>query len=299
MSDSLLVNALASATSGLIARLACYPLDTAKALVQADDSVNKFSQVVRRTWVREGIRGFYRGVGVVIVGGIPGVCIYLTSYEQCRDVLLKESEIARSSPFAVYLASGMVAEAACCGVFIPVDVIKERLQVQGASSSLHRYNGSLDAFRTILREEGLRGLYKGYAATVYSFGPFSAIYFGLFETIRGQILSRREARSTTNQLSFSENLLSSAAASGAASFITNPLDMGKLRYQIQPANIRKAAEGQVIYRSMMHATLDIYQKFGWRGLFRGAWTRIMFHTPAAAITMALYEECKMLWSKVL
>lgn len=75
--------------------------------------------------------------------------------------------------------------------------------------------------------------------------------------------------------------------------------MGKLRYQIQPTNLAKVKEGQVIYRSMLHATYDIYQKLGWRGLFRGAGTRILFHTPAAAITMALYEECKVLWSNVL
>lgn len=67
-------------------------------------------------------------------------------------------------------------------------MIKERLQVQSAALSTHRYNGSFDAFRTILRQEGLRGLYKGYAATVYSFGPFSAIYFGLFETVSQQSL---------------------------------------------------------------------------------------------------------------
>lgn len=69
-----------------------------------------------------------------------------------------------------------------CGIFLPVDVIKERLQVQDLKRS-YKYKGSADAFATIMREEGVRGLYKGYVATIYSFGPFSAIYFALYEKV--------------------------------------------------------------------------------------------------------------------
>lgn len=69
-----------------------------------------------------------------------------------------------------------------CAIFLPVDVVKERLQVQDLQRD-YKYHGSLDAFRTIWREEGFRGLYKGYGATIYSFGPFSAVYFALYEKV--------------------------------------------------------------------------------------------------------------------
>ncbi|CAN0434764.1 unnamed protein product, partial [Scytosiphon promiscuus] len=98
-----------------------------------------------------------------------------------------------------------------CVVYVPVDVVKERLQVQrspsrnsaatgspsapnraaGAASGVARgvgegamlplYRGSADTLKTILRTEGLRGIYKGYLATVASFGPFSALYFMFYE----------------------------------------------------------------------------------------------------------------------
>lgn len=77
----------------------------------------------------------------------------------------------------------MAAEAACCTVFVPVDVVKERLQIQSNQQSTTHYKGSLDAFRMILRREGLRGIYKGYWATLLSYGPFSALYFLLFEEV--------------------------------------------------------------------------------------------------------------------
>ena len=83
-----------------------------------------------------------------------------------------------------------------CVVFVPVDVVKERLQVQiqiplGAEShtpknpigGLPMYKGSLDALIQICRQEGLKGIYKGYAATLLTYGPFSALYFFLYEEV--------------------------------------------------------------------------------------------------------------------
>jgi len=35
-----------------------------------------------------------------------------------------------------------------------------------------------------MRTEGLRGIYKAYAATVLSFGPFSALYFMFYEKLK-------------------------------------------------------------------------------------------------------------------
>ena len=65
---------------------------------------------------------------------------------------------------------------------MPVDVVKERLQVQSNRTD-SAYKGSIDAFRTIIKQEGLRGLYKGYSATLFSYGPFSATYFLLYEEV--------------------------------------------------------------------------------------------------------------------
>lgn len=98
---------------------------------------------------------------------------------------------------------------------MPVDVVKERLQVQavqaaecsantaaaaanstagkapptGASSataSFTPYRSSWDALTTIARTEGvLGGLYRGFGVTLFSFGPFSALYFLLYEQVGG------------------------------------------------------------------------------------------------------------------
>ena len=67
----------------------------------------------------------------------------------------------------------MLAEAIACVIYVPVDVIKERLQVQKGIQSIggglqkgYYYKGSLDALKKITRNEGLGGIYKGYLATL-------------------------------------------------------------------------------------------------------------------------------------
>jgi len=104
---------------------------------------------------------------------------------------------------------------------------------------------------------------------------------------------------------------SSAVAGAAASLLTNPFEVAKLRFQIQQSPLlttttaaelvlktEAPAAVTVLYRGLFHAMWHIHHTLGWQGLFRGAWTRILFHTPNTALTMTLFEECKQLMMKV-
>jgi len=55
-----------------------------------------------------------------------------------------------------------------------VDVIKERLQIQHKNDRI-QYKGGFDALMKICKTEGIMGIYRGYGATLASFGPFSAL----------------------------------------------------------------------------------------------------------------------------
>ena len=122
----------------------------------------------------------------------------MTSYEMAKSYLSQQPLFVDSS-FLTYFTAGMIAETMCCTIFVPVDVIKERLQVQVTSKDsmmtmkngpqLHHYQGSLDALLQISRTEGLRGIYKGYGATLLSYGPFSALYFFLYEEVRSFVFT--------------------------------------------------------------------------------------------------------------
>jgi hypothetical protein len=228
--------------------------------------------------------------------------------------------------FLVHFTAGMLAETISCIVYVPVDVIKERLQVQqkqqqnaGAAVTQQQYRGSYDALRKIMKNEGLKGIYKGYGATLLSFGPFSAIYFGLYESMKNRaregLLSSHQQPSDDStstlhvlrnsqdeqelELPFHWVVACSASAGAAASWLTSPLDMAKLRLQVQRGKAATGEGTQVMYRGMIDALHFAFRDGGVKGLFKGSLARVLHFTPATCITMTAYETCKSFYAKVL
>jgi hypothetical protein len=83
--QTIVSNALGSASAGIVCRCLTHPLDTAKARLQALSAAQYNyrgpADILRQTFHKEGIRGLYRGFGAVIVGGTPGTILYLCSYD--------------------------------------------------------------------------------------------------------------------------------------------------------------------------------------------------------------------------
>ena len=133
---------------------------------------------------------------------------------------------------ASHLLAGVGAEAVACVVFVPVDVVKERCQV-------HSYTSSYDCFRTVLKKEGPRALYRGYAPTLWSFGAFSGLYWAFYEQLRPSDTS----------VSFADALPCALGAGAAASWLTAPLDLAKLRVQVH-----RGADGPSFLRALVDAS---------------------------------------------
>ena len=304
---------LASCVAGFASRVICHPIDTLKARLQAAQGS-----------MPSGAGGLYRGLTAALIGGVPATCLYLTSYELSKKTL-SSTPVIQDSPFAVYFVSGILAEGVSCSVFVPTDVIKERLQVQG-SASPYKYKGSFDALRQIMSQEGLRGLYKGYGASILSFGPFSALYFVFYEGLKKKLhtqhggsfldnlyrlVHQQNYNSRISVLSDKENLspliypphfsplgVSAALAGAAASYLTNPLDLAKLRLQVLRAGPSATAASASSAAPLPTTTAGmlalVVRLEGFRGLFRGAVARVLFHTPNTALTMVAFEQTK-LW----
>jgi len=109
-----------------------------------------------RTYQREGlrVRALHGGFGAVIVGGTPGTVVYLTGYNFFRDSTSSaiskyndrnstispvgrngETSLSQGQEFAVHFSAGMMAESVACIIYVPVDIVKERIQVQQTASA--------------------------------------------------------------------------------------------------------------------------------------------------------------------
>lgn len=67
-------------------------------------------------------------------------------------------------PVSYHLIAGTNSGIAVVLVGYPFDITKTRMQIDGSKAGF-KYKGPLDCFKTTLRNEGLRGLYKGTART--------------------------------------------------------------------------------------------------------------------------------------
>uniref|UniRef100_K3X8A2 Mitochondrial carrier protein n=1 Tax=Globisporangium ultimum (strain ATCC 200006 / CBS 805.95 / DAOM BR144) TaxID=431595 RepID=K3X8A2_GLOUD len=190
------------------------------------------------------MRGLYRGVGVNLIGSAPAMTLYLSTYEASRDAL-QQVEFFQQRPSLSYLSAGMAAQAVSCVLWVPIDVIKQRMQVQtqaraGANPSIY-YRSTAHAMQMIAKTEGVRGFYKGFVASMVSFGPYSSLYFMLYEKNKAMAKAYLGAEHLPPQFT----LAGAALASATASFLTNPLDLVKLRIQVQAHALNSGSESYI------------------------------------------------------
>jgi solute carrier family 25 phosphate transporter 23/24/25/41 len=136
--------------------------------------------------VREegGIRGLYRGMVPTAVGVAPYVGINFAAYEFFRGILTPPSQ--KDHPVYKKLACGALAGSISQTLTYPFDVLRRRQQVMGmASNSLgYKQMGAIDTLISIVKTEGVRGLYKGLWPNLLKVAPSIATSFFTYETVK-------------------------------------------------------------------------------------------------------------------
>jgi hypothetical protein len=327
----LCVDLMLSAAAGGAARSITHPLDTLKTIAivfPKNDPRGGVDGTLRRAWnvamTEGGVRGLYRGIGVAVLGAAPGIALYMSSYNFTKHTLSRDFGFREDSAL-VHLASGFCAEAASCVVWVPIDVIKERMQAQ-TTRVRHPYRSTFEAIEVCRRHEGLRGLYRGYFTTLGSFGPFSAIYFCIFEALQKRWKAQLDASSgglLANPVL--QYAVCGALANATACVATNPVEVVKVRMQVQRARntwvpdpsatvageaattvsshpvknrssnggIGAASPLSHHYRGFVDGARAVMREEGlfafWR---RGLMARICFTAPNAALTFGFYKLLK-------
>jgi solute carrier family 25 (mitochondrial folate transporter), member 32 len=139
----------------------------------------------------EGVTGLYKGLGPSLWLVSHGA-IQFTLYEQFKTALVSLSSNSSSRPdedgasssgtsvrdsLLASTASKLVAAAAT----YPLQLVRTRMQERGAGGD--RYGTFFAGFSRVLRIEGPRGFYRGFAANVARVLPQSAVTFVTYEQI--------------------------------------------------------------------------------------------------------------------
>lgn len=135
-----------------------------------------------RRVIREegGVRALYRGIGTTAAGVAPYVGINFAAYEALRGIITPPGKASVPRKLLCGALAGSISQT----LTYPFDVLRRKMQVTGMGVLGQKYDNALDALRSILRTEGVRGLYRGLWPNLLKVAPSIATSFFTYELVK-------------------------------------------------------------------------------------------------------------------
>ncbi|KAJ7345646.1 hypothetical protein JRQ81_001596 [Phrynocephalus forsythii] len=177
----LLAEILAGGCAGGSQVIFTNPLEIVKIRLQVAGEITTGPRVRALTVMKDlGFLGLYKGAKACFLRDIPFSAIYFPVYAHCKLMLADEN--GHVGGFNL-LAAGAIAGVPAASLVTPADVIKTRLQV-AARAGQTTYNGVIDCFGKILREEGPSAFWKGAGARVFRSSPQFGVTLVTYELLQ-------------------------------------------------------------------------------------------------------------------
>lgn len=178
---------MAATTSSMIAQGIGNPIDVVAQtrMVQGSAATGTLFQLASKIYGESGFRGFYRGYSASLMQNAPSSAVWWTSYGWFRSmgmrtVAARYDAAGQCQPTwtnrFVETLSGAAAGSCVAILGSPLDVIRTRVQVGGGTLS--------GVVRELVKNEGVRGFWKGLSARWLMLAPNGAIMMTAYELIK-------------------------------------------------------------------------------------------------------------------
>ncbi|KAJ1808709.1 mitochondrial aspartate-glutamate transporter agc1, partial [Coemansia sp. RSA 2599] len=195
--------------------------------------------------------------------------------------------VTQEALFQAYnFAVGAVAGGIGAAVVYPIDLVKTRMQNQrSAVVGEMMYKNSVDCFRKVIRNEGILGLYRGLGPQLVGVAPEKAIKLTVNDFVRARLTDR-----DTGKIALASELFAGAMAGGSQVVFTNPLEIVKIRLQIQGEMLKETAGAATPI--VRRGAVTIIKELGLLGLYKGASACLLRDVPFSAIYFSCYSHLK-------
>lgn len=163
------VGFLAGMAGGFLQSFVCAPMELVK--LRTQHQAVGVASIYQGNWATlksiyytRGITGCFQGFGVTAFRDIPAFATYFASYAAQMNYIAHRKGISRDElsrrmlyPFLCGGITGMIT----WSINYPVDLVKTRIQLDGADGSKRQYSSSWDCFMKAWREGGVRLLFRG------------------------------------------------------------------------------------------------------------------------------------------
>lgn len=214
-----------------------------------------------------------------------------------------------------HLAAGILGGLSSTLILHPLDLLKVRFAVSDGQSSLKKnYRNISNAFSTIVREEGFKGLYKGVTPNCLGAGTAWGLYFLFYNSVKRRMLDSNQQQ----HLGPFKHMFAGACAGALTTTITNPIWVVKTRLCLQygqidattapsggaatlhttATSVAGSSERLLPESKRYYGTWDalkkVYKYEGVTGLYRG-YIPGLLGVSHGAVQLAAYEEMKKIY----
>ena len=273
-----------------------HPLSVIKTRAQAVSSSAHVSRVelVRGMIAASGVRGLFAGVVPVLAGALPARAAYIVALEGVRPRAAAAARqfglVGVQVDAVAHGCAGLAAAAASMLIYVPVDVVSQRLMMYGDPAVAAARGMDVTArpsfsreVRSIVESGGVRGLFRGLGISLAIGLPAGTIWWSAYGS----------ARATLQRLSLcaTPDIAQKGAAGTFAAFCTcaavAPLDTIKTHVQLSTAGTESAwrLATRLVRRDGL---LSLYAGFGPRFIHLSIW---------GSCLITIYEELKRVCKK--
>ena len=130
----------------------------------------------------------------------------------------------------------------------------------------------------------MRGFYRGFGASIMTYMPTSAIWWSCYGVYKRRLIDHMPTTGIFVEDYYRKLLcqsLSGGIAGATAGFLTNPMDVIKVRKQLSPRHLS--------YKDIIK---ELWAESGPRACLKGITARVLSMAPSGLVTVSVYEFIK-------
>lgn len=244
----------------------------------------------------EGWRALFKGLGPNLVGVIPARSINFYTYGNGKRIIADQFNHGQENAW-VHLFAAATAGMVTSTATNPIWMVKTRLQldkstVEKDGSAVRQYKNSWDCIKQIVRNEGIRGLYKGMSASYLGVSE-STLQWVLYEQMKSAlkrredaiVLSGREKNWWDKTVDWTGRVGAAGGAKLFAAMLTYPHEVVRTRLRQAPT----VAGGAPKYTGLIQCFKLVWKEEGLASMYGGLTPHLLRTVPSAAIMFGMYE----------
>lgn len=208
---------------------------------------------------QEGPKSLYNGLVAGLQRQMCFASIRIGLYDSIKvlyqNIVTGGRNTNQNAGFAVRISAGITTGGLAVLFAQPTDVVKVRMQAQ-SNGGVARYSGTINAYTTIAKNEGVKGLWKGTLPNVSRNAIVNVAEIVCYDIFKEFIISRKIMKDGVPC-----HFTSAVAAGFCTTVVASPVDVVKTRFMNAPVGQYRGAIDCSVRMLMQEGPIAFYKGF--------------------------------------